>query len=186
MKPLSRRDRVLVVVWVAAVVVLAVVVGLVLPMRGRWVRLNDDVLRLQQQIAKAAAMYRQTPEMRIEVEQLRETAQALSRPDSDIGPVMIRQVDQLAKAMAVRLLSIRPGEPETLEGCTKHTAVFEVEGDFEGVARMLYDLERPPLQLWVEGVVIGSDRTAESAVRATVSVAVYTLRSGSEKRNAKG
>lgn len=186
MKPLSRRDRVLLVVWAAAVVVVAVVVGLVLPMRGRWVRLNRDVVRLQQQIADAAAMYRQAPELIIETKQLRETAQALSRSGKDVSPVVIREVDQLTKSLAIRLLSIRPGEPETLEGYTKYTAVFEVEGDCEGLARMLYELERPPLQLWVEGAEISSDRTAERQVRAKVSVAVYALRSGSEKRNEKG
>jgi len=202
MRAVSPRDRMLLVVWTAAVVVLAVVVGLVLPVRGRRSRLNSDIVRLQQQIAEASAMYRQAPELRMETKELRETAQALSRSGKDVSPVMIREVDRLTKDLGISLLSIRPGEPETLEGCSKYTAVFEVECDFPRVARMLYELERPPLHLWVEGAEISSDRTAENVVRAKVSVAVYTLPqqsapalggraplppgSASEKRNEKG
>jgi hypothetical protein len=50
---------------------------------------------------------------------------------------------------------------------------------------MLYELEQPPHPLWVEGVEISSDRTASNEARAKVSVAVYTLRSASEREHGK-
>ena len=185
MRRLSRRDRVLLAIWAAVVVVLALVIAVALPMRMRWKTLDGEVLSLQRTIAEAAAMYRQAPELTKEIKELGDTARALSRSGKEVGPTLIKEVDQLTKDLGIRLLSVRPGEPQTLEQCRKHTAVFEVECDFAGVARMLYELEQPPHPLWVEGVEISSDRTAENEVRAKVSVAVYTLRSASEKKDEK-
>ena len=185
MKRLSRRDRVLLAIWAALLLALALVIGVALPMRSRWRKLDGEVLSLQRKIADAAAMYRQAPELRGEIKELRDTAQALSRPGEQVGPLIIREVDQLTKDLGIRLLSVRPGESQTLEQCRKHTAVFEVECDFADIARMLYELEQPPHPLWVEGVEISSDRTADNEVRAKVSVAVYTLRSASERKDEK-
>lgn len=185
MKRLSRRDRVLLAIWAAVVVALAVVIGVALPIRSRWKKLDGEVLSLQRTVADAAAMYRQAPELTKEIQKLRDTAHALSRSGEQVGPLIIREVDRLTSDLGIRLLSVRPGEPQTLEQCRKHTAVFEVECDFAGIARMLYELELPPHPLWVEGVEISSDRTAANEARAKVSVAVYTLRSASERDHGK-
>jgi len=179
-KRLSRRDRVLLATWAAVVVILAVVVALVLPVRRQWRKVSSEVLGLQRAIAEAATMYRQAPQLTKEIANLRATAHALSRSDSEVGSAIIKQVDQLSKDLGVRLLSIRPGEPQVVESCRKHTVVFEVECDFSRIARMLYQLEQAPPQLWVEGVEISSERMAGEEVRAKLTVAAYTLTGSTE------
>ena len=186
MKRLSRRDRVLLTAWGAAVVALALVVGVALPIRSRWKRLDSEVIGLQRAIADAAAMYQQAPALEQEIGELRGLNQVLSRSGKDVGPAVIKEVDQLTRDLDIRLVSLRPGEPQNLEQFRKHTAVFEVECDFAGVAEMLYELEQPEHPLWVEGVEISSDRTADNEVRAKVSVAVYTPQPASEKKDEKG
>jgi len=98
-----------------------------------------------------------------------------------VGPTIIREIDEITRDSRLRLIGVRPGEPEELESCRKHTAVFEVEADFARIANLLYRLERPPYQLWVEGVDINSERTTGNQVRAKVSIAVYTLKPVGEK-----
>ena len=55
---------------------------------------------------------------------------------------------------------------------TKYSTTFEVQASFEGLVRLLYELERPPYGLWVEGAVVTADRDA-GFLRTTVTVSVY-------------
>ncbi len=182
MRKMSRRDRILLGVWAAGLVIAALAIGVARPMQKRWSSLKRDIASLQKSISEAEAMYRETPAVEAEAAQLGAVVNTLSRPSDEVGPAMIREIDQLTRELGVQLLTLRPGDVKDLDVCKKHTAVFEVESDFGRMTRLLYRLEEPPLRLWVEGVEISSDRTPENKVRAKVSVAAYTVEPTGEKR----
>jgi hypothetical protein len=68
---------------------------------------------------------------------------------------------------------VRPAEPEYADDCTKFPTTFEVQSSFTDLVRLLYELERPPYSLWVEGTEVNVDRDA-SGLRAAVTVSVYS------------
>jgi hypothetical protein len=158
-----------------ALVVTALIVGLMLPMRARWGKAGRRVSLMESRIADAVAMYKQAPSLMREVSRLEQVANGIASPDKTVGPGMVRRIETLTKAGGMTLLNIIPSEPQELEGSFKHTALFEVEARFDRVARLLWDLEQPPNELWVESVTINSDQTTNENVRATIGVSVYTL-----------
>lgn len=184
MRRLSHRDRVLLASSLGALVAAALLFGVVLPMREASAKVAADLAGLKVKLAEAEAMYRQAPAARREVARLQADAKELSRPDRDVSPDMIRQIDQLTKDLGLRLMNLRPGQPQRAGECEKYSASFEVESDVGRIARLLWELEQPPRPLWVEGVEVSSELGGSSSLRATVNVAVYTLKPRGEQRRA--
>jgi len=178
---LSPRDRVLLFSSVAMLVVLALLFGVTLPMNDRMGKAAGEVSKLRRELAEAAAMYQQSPALRQEIGKLRSTATELSRPDADVGPDMIREIDRMAKDLGLTLINVRPAQPEAEGDCGKYAATFEVQSDYARLMRLLWELEQPPHPLWVEGVQISSERGGPGEMRTRISVAVYTLKPPSER-----
>jgi Tfp pilus assembly protein PilO len=173
---------VLLAVLVSALLGAALVFAVIMPMARAATTASAEAAGLRGKLASAEAVYRQGPSVRQEIAKLTTVAKELSRPDRDVGPDMIRQIDQLTKDLGLRLLNVRPGQPERVGQCGKYTASFEVESDLERIARMLWELEQGPSPLWVEGVEVNAQSGGASGLRATIGVAVYTLKARGEQR----
>jgi len=172
---LSRRDRMVLICSLGTLAALALVFGVALPMREASARVGTEVAQLRQKIAEAEDMYAQAAAVRQEVAKLRGRVKRLSRPDKGVSANMIRQMDELTGDLGVRLINVRPGQPQRAGACRKHTASFEVESDLRALARLLWEIEQPPNPMWVEGLEISSEVGGGRAMRTTLNVAVYSV-----------
>jgi Tfp pilus assembly protein PilO len=167
-------------------VVLLVVLALVIvPMRSTSARLDRAAAELRGKIAQADAMYRQLPAMQQQVVELQKRIDSLSRSQANPTPDVVREIGRLTLQYGLRLSSIRPAEPQTGDTYTKYTTTFEVQSRLDNLVRLLYELEQPPYNLWVEGVEIGTEQGSSAGLRATVMVAVYTGKTASRPTDEK-
>ena len=98
---------------------------------------------------------------------------------------VMRDISQLSSDLGLRLTSIRPDEPESIQNSVRYPLTFRVEADFAHIVRLLYELEQPPHRLWVEGIEIGPGPRGQAEPSALVHVATYTVRPASEGSDAK-
>jgi len=120
-------------------------------------------------------MYRSLPRTEDEILELRSQIAALSRTQANPTPDVVREIERLTSDVGVQLTSVRPAEPEYADDCTRFPTTFEVQSSFSEITRLLYDLERPPYNLWVEGAELNADREA-GLLRAAVTVSVYSCK----------
>jgi Tfp pilus assembly protein PilO len=100
-------------------------------------------------------------------------------------PAVMREVSQLSRDLGLRLTSIKPGEPESVQDCIRYPLTFRVEADLAHIVRLLYEVEQPEHRLWVEGLEIGPGPRGGSDLAATVHTATYAVRSTREAADAK-
>jgi Tfp pilus assembly protein PilN len=182
-RPRSARERILLIAGGAALAAFLLLFFLVLPMRDRGVQLASRASELNREIERADALRRQMPKMKQEIGSLNRQVHQIVRTGEDIAPDIVREIEDLTGDLKVRLTSVTPKEPEALPNHVKYYTTLEVESDIAGVVKLLYALEQPAHQLWVEGVRI--TRPAGGQLRATIHVAAYTLERESEKSDAK-
>jgi len=183
MRQLAPREKALVAFAVTALVIFAYVFGLLLPER----RALGDARRwqgqLKDQLAQAELMYREAAAAQQQVAALGAQSQSIMFGSSDVQSGMVTEIEKVSKELGVAVTSIRPGDPDSADGSTKHPAVFKVETDLGNIVRLLYELEQPGRRLWVEGVEITSARKTGGALAATIYVAVYSPSHESEAKN---
>ncbi len=180
MRQLSPREKTLVAFAATALVVLAYVFGLLLPERRALGEARLRQAQLKDQLAQAELMYREAAAAQQQIGGLKARSQGIMFSSSDVPSGMITQIENLSKELGVAVTTIRPGDPESADGSTRHPAVFKVEADLGKIVRLLYELEQPGRRLWVEGVEISSVRQTGGALSATIYVAAYSPSHGSE------
>jgi len=120
-------------------------------MRRETAKLANEEQTLAAGDSAAHLMYRSLPRVREEVADLKSPDAALSLPQSNPTP------ESGAWDRAAHLRSRHPaqqratGGAEYADECTKFPTTFEVQSSFADLVRLLYELERPPYHLWVEG-----------------------------------
>ncbi len=180
MRQLSAREKRLLLIGAAALVVFVYVAGLILPLSNRSRELAEELELLEGQVERADMMYRGAEAAASDIAALQEQTQALMFPDEEVRVGMVRELERLAREAKFTITSIRPEEPETADGSVKYPVTFEVEADFPELVRLMFDLERPSRRLWVEGVEISAPRRGEEKLRATLYVAGYAQAQESE------
>jgi Tfp pilus assembly protein PilO len=185
MRQLTPREKVIVSIGAAALVVFAYGFGLLLPARRARAGAVSQQAQYREQLNEAERMYREAVAARGKIAGLRERSQSLMCPWSDVMSGMVGEIEKLSKELGVTVTNIRPGETQSADGSTRHPATVVVEADLGKIVRLLYELEQPSRRLWVEGVEISSARQTEGKLTATVYVAVYSPLPESEARNAE-
>jgi Tfp pilus assembly protein PilO len=185
MNRLSLRERVLLSLALLALVTFVSLALLLLPLRRQSSRLSGEEKSLQQKIADAELMYRSLPRVKEELADLQSKIAALSRVQPNPTPDVVREIERLTSSLGVQLSSVRPAEPEYADNCTKFPTTFEVQSTFSDLTHLLYELERPPYNLWVEGAELNADREA-NVLRAAVTVSVYSCKPDSKADDEKG
>ena len=99
-------------------------------------------------------------------------------------PEVVRQIERLRSEQGLQLISIHPSEPEYLDNNIKYTTTFEARASYEQVVKSLYELEKSPNFLWVEGVEVSGDRGPDNLSMSAV-VTVYSPRTPSRSSHAK-
>jgi Tfp pilus assembly protein PilO len=184
MRQLTAREKVIVSLGAAALVIFAYAFGLLLPARRTLADALQQQAQLTDQLNRTERMYREAMAARQQIAALNQQSQGIMFPSADVQSGMVREIEKLSKELAITVTSIRPGEAEAADGSTRHPAVFKVEADLGKIVRLLYELEQPSRRLWVEGVEIASSRQGESTLAATVYVAAYSPSPESEADNA--
>jgi len=176
--------RTLAALFVVTVAFAAFFLLCIMPMR-------TEAGRLSREIAGQRQYRRQQEQARLGLPRLQEKAKdiqaqiaSLSRPNANPTPDVVREIERLTKEQGLELTNIHPAEPEYLENSTKYGTSFDAQASFEQVIRLLYELEKSPHYLWVEGVDITGERGGGSVVLHAI-VAVYACRSASRSSDAK-
>jgi hypothetical protein len=165
------RERVLVIAAAAVLVVFVLVFAVALPMVDRAGRLAADTKELTDRIAEASRMYEGLPAMREESVSLAAEVGDLTKSRADVA----RELDGLTSDLGIRLVSVRPEDPEPVAGCLKHVTTFNVETDYAHMVRLLYELEQPEHRLWVEEVRISPPRRGADELQVLITVAAYVV-----------
>jgi hypothetical protein len=185
MRQLTPREKIIVSIGAAALVVFAYGFGLLLPARRAVAGAVSQQARYREQLTEAERMYREAMAARGRIAGLRQQSQSLMCPWADVESGMVGEIEKLSKELRVTVSSIRPGETESADGSTRHPATLKVEADLGRIVRLLYELEQPGRRLWVEGVEIASPRQTEGRLSATIYVAAYAPARESEAENAE-
>jgi Tfp pilus assembly protein PilO len=184
MRQLTPREKVIVSIGAAALVVFAYGFLLLLPARRALSGAVSQQAEYRDQLSQAERMYREAIAARGEIAGLRGQSQSLMCPWPDVMSGMVGEIEKLSKELGVTLTSIRPGEVESADGSTRHPVTLKVEADLGKIVRLLYELEQPSRRLWVEGMEIASPRQTEGKLTGTVYVAAYSPLPESEAENA--
>ncbi len=186
MRRLSSRERFLIAIASAALVVSVLVFGLILPMARRAAQLARDEAEYREVVAEAASMYEAVPAIEAEVADLRSEAARLMFPREEAKIAIVHEIDDLAAEVGIRLIQVvPPGDPEPAAGCLKYSASFRADSTFAQAIDLLYRLEQPDRRLWVEGVEITSARGAGEGLQINVQLAVYVPVEAGEEDDAK-
>jgi type II secretory pathway component PulM len=184
MKQLSSRDQALAVLGGVGLIVLVLFLVVAMPLRSQGAKLERQAQALQKQITEAEKAYREVPTLKEQIKTAETQLGTLTRSKTNPIPDVVREVNKLTKELKVRVTSTRPSEPEYAETYVKYATTFEVQAAFEDLVRLLYELEQPPHNLWVDGAELDrDDRTGQ--LRATITVSVYTRRPASKADHAK-
>jgi Tfp pilus assembly protein PilO len=187
MRRLSARERGVVAVGIGVVAIFLVGFLVVRPMRRRAATLSRQAATFAARLTEARHMYEQIPAVRQVVTKLQtEVAQQFRPRQAEVVPDVVREIVELNRDLGLRLTSVRPSEPEALGQCLKYPINFRVEASFPQLARLLYEIEQPPRQLWVEGVEIGPGGRGGQELSASVHVATYTLKPPGEAGHGEG
>ncbi len=184
MKKLSTRERTLIGLLVAGVASLLFFLLLLRPLQTEAGQLRRGVHEKQQQLKEQQRLVRSLPRLKQNVQELQTQIALLSRPDVNPTPEVVRQIWQLAAEQGLQLVSIHPSEPEYLDNSTKYATSFEARATFPEIVKTLHELEKSPHFLWVEGVEISGDRSAD-ALSMNAVVAVYSCHAPSGSSHAK-
>lgn len=179
----SARERILLIAGGAALAAFLLVFFLALPMRDRGMQLASRAAQLRKEINRAELLRRQAPAMKEEIDSLNRQVQQIVRTGEGIAPDIVRDIEGLTGDLRVRLTRVTPKAPEFLADHVKYGTTFEVEANIAGIVELLYALEQPSHQLWVEGARIS--RPGGDQLRAIIHVAAYTLERESEKTDAE-
>lgn len=185
MRQLSHRERRLVIIAAAALILFVYVAGLILPLSGKSRALTEELELLRGQTERADMMYAAAETAVSDISALRQHSQELMFVEGDVRVGMVRELEVLARQAKLAITSIRPEEPQSTEGAVKYPATVKVEADFADLVRLLFDLEQPDRRLWVEGVEISAPRRGEEKLQATFYVEAYTPPDESEDTDAK-
>ncbi len=185
MRQLSPQDRRLLLIGAAALVVFAYVFGLLLPLHAKARESASEQESLSGLMERAQMMYGAARAAEADIAELASQTQKLMFPEGDVRVSMVRQLESLAAEAGLTITSIRPEEPQSIDGLVKYRATFKVEASFSEVVRLMFELEQPTQRLWVEGIEISADRQAGNRVQATCYVAVYGQAAGSEGADAQ-
>jgi hypothetical protein len=183
---LSPRERFLIAIAGAALLVVVLVFGVVLPMVGRGAKLARDEAEYRAIVAEAASMYEAVPAVEAEVAELRSEAARLMFPREEAKIAVVHEIDELAAEVGIHLTRVvPPGDPEPAAGCLKYSASFRAESTFSQAIDLLYRLEQPDRRLWVEGVEISAGRGSGAELQINVQLAVYVPVEAGEEDDAE-
>jgi Tfp pilus assembly protein PilO len=183
MRPLSPREKALIVIAAAALILVVYLFALLLPMQERSRDLARQEASLREQIAAGERMYREGQTANGEIAALRAEVENLSFPQPDVKVGTVRILEGLASEVKVTITSIRPGEPESVDGAIRYPVTLKLETQFGKAIRLLYELEQPGRRLWVEGLEITSARQTGDLLQVTVYVAAYQRAKESEAKS---
>jgi type IV pilus assembly protein PilO len=141
----SRRDRYVLILGLLIIVLL--IVGYYLLLLGPLLRHLDEraqersdkqaqLAYLQQDVAQLEAVRREAPE--IERQLLELSKRIPTRPEI---PTLVLQIEEIANASGVALLSIEPGNPEPPPG-GGNFSVVPITMSFEGTYEQMQDFQR--------------------------------------------
>jgi Tfp pilus assembly protein PilO len=184
MRQLTPREKVVLVIGAAALLIFGYVFGILAPARRSLARTRGELAQLTDQLDQARRMYEDALAARQQIGALKQQSQALMFPSADVQSGMVREIEKLSKELGVTVTSIRPGEAESADGSTRHPAVLKVDADLGKIVRLLYELEQPSRRLWVEGVEVAAARKGENTLTATIYVAAYSPARESEAADA--
>ena len=142
---MSRRDRYVLILGLLIIVLL--IVGYYLLLLGPLLRHLDEraqersdkqaqLAYLQQDVAQLEAVRREAPE--IERQLLELSKRIPTRPEI---PTLVLQIEEIANASGVTLLSIEPGDPEPPPG-GGNFSVVPITMSFEGTYEQMQDFQR--------------------------------------------
>jgi len=171
-----RRERLLIIAAAAVLVGSVLVFAVALPMLDRAGKLAADTKELTDRIAEASRMYEGLPAMREESASLAAEVGDLTKSRADAA----RELDGLTSDLGIRLVSVRPEDPEPVADCLKYVTTFNVETDYAHMIRLLYELEQPGHRLWVEEVMISPPRRGANELQVIITVAAYVVGASEE------
>jgi len=173
MRQLSPRERIIVTLGGIFILVAVYLWGFFLPLRGDASRLRQEASTLRSQIERSQRMYRESPSVAEEISDLHRQVEAVIFPEQELRSGMVRSLEDLSSELDVTITSIRPADPETVDGAVKYPATVRAVAELSRLVRFLYELERPERRLWVEGAEITSARQTGAELQATIYLAVY-------------
>jgi Tfp pilus assembly protein PilO len=185
MRQLTPREKAIVGVGAAAVVIFAYLFGLLLPARRAAASIAQQQTEVRDQLDQAERMYHDAMSAQTKIASLKKQSQDIMFPAADVQSGTVREIEKLSKELDVTVTSIRPGDPESADGSTRYPTVIRVEADLGKIVRLLYGLEQPNRRLWVEGAEITSARQTGATLQATIYVAAYKPSRESEAPNVK-
>jgi Tfp pilus assembly protein PilO len=185
MRQLTPREKIIVAIGAAALVVFAYGFALLLPARRALAGAVNQRDQYRRQLDDADRMYREAAAARGKIAALRQQSHSLMSPWPDVVSGLVAEIEKLSKELGVTVTSIRPSETDSADGSTRQPATVKVEADLGDIVRLLYELEQPSRRLWVEGVEITSPRQGEGKLTATVYLAAYSPLPESEARDAQ-
>jgi len=173
MRQLSPRERIFVTLGGIFVFLAIYLWGFLLPLRGKSYRLRQEATTLRSQIEQSQLMYQEAPSIADEIHDLDRHVEAVMFPERDLRSGMVRSLESLSSEFDVTITSIRPADPETVDGAVKYPATVRAVAELPRLVRLLFELERPERRLWVEGIEITSARQTDEELQATIYLAVY-------------
>ncbi len=173
MKRLSGREKAIVGVAAAAVVVFVYLFALLLPARRAVANSAQQQADLRDQLEQATRMYREASTAERKIADLNKRVSEIMFPAADVQSATVSTIQSLSKELGITVTSIRPEDPEISKEFTRYPTAVKVEAEIGKIARMLYELEQPNRRLWVEGVEITSAKQTGSTLQATIYVAAY-------------
>lgn len=183
MRQLSARERRLLLIAAAALVVFVYVAGVILPLGNRSKELSQELELLKGQAERAEMMYAAAETAASDIAALREQTEALMFVEGDVRVGMVRELESLARQAKLTITSIRPDEPQSIDGAVKYPATVKAEAEFSELVHLMFDLEQPSRRLWVEGVDISAPRRGEAKLQATFYVVAYAKPQESEEKD---
>ncbi len=196
---LSPRNKLMVVVALAVLLVAALVAGLVVPAAGRIGTLRDQIETAKADAEAARTLVERRREIRdrAAATDARALQLAVAVPENPDLPSLIIDLQDLASDSGVFLRSLQPGQIISSEA-SPHVAMpisLQVEGTWADVVDFLQQLRRLPRQLRITDVAAGvlPESSAEDdggtgvgittppyyQVRADINLIAYFIPAGS-------
>lgn len=174
---LSKRERIIAIVAIAAVGFLALNKFLIGPVADKLQQLETQKQQLQVDLNEAQNLFQRRRMLEKEwkillAEGLRNEVEAESR--------IARAIDGWSRESSLTLSSVKPDRTAADKGLTEITFVVAGTGTLEAVARFLWQVETTPLPIKVKDMQLGSSN--ESGQSMSVQLRLSAICLGTEQK----
>lgn len=167
---LSERERKILYVVVALLIVLFGYHGVWNPMREKLASMDDEIFAMQMKLRKAKIFIRQKPDVEEASKKFSNLEQMDAGTDEEEIARLLNLIEQTARKNGVSLSDVKP-EPVKSDKITKrYTIELNAEANLESLMPFIYEIERSPQTLKIERTHINPKEDKSVIMRANIVV----------------